>query len=97
MYKKLRIICAIVSALFLAVIVPAMILFGTNGLIICGFCAGLFFFLTLLFRKAQQKKDEKNGIIPENTNLTDSEKTPDDTSVQPFNKNDENLENNTKN
>ena len=65
MYKKLRIVCAIISALFLAFIVPAMLLFELTGLVICGFGAGLFFFLTLLFRKAQLNWEEKHGIIDE--------------------------------
>ena len=70
MYKKLRIICAIISALFLAVIIPAMFLFSTNGLIICGFGAGLFFLLTLIFRKAQQSWEEKHGITEEDEEIS---------------------------
>ena len=69
MYKKLRIVCTIIAALFLAVILPAATLGGLNGLIICGFGAGLFFFLTLIFRKAQQKQDEKNGVAPQKDNF----------------------------
>ena len=62
MYKKLRIICAIIAALFLVVILPAATFWGLNGLTICGFGAGLFFFLTLIFKKAQYKWEEKHGI-----------------------------------
>ena len=83
MYKKLRIICAIISALFLVVILPAMTLFDFEGLVICGFGAGLFFFLTLIFRKAQQNWEKKNGII------SDDE---DENTENPTENSDENLE-----
>ena len=62
MYKKLRIICTIISTLFLVVILPAATFAGLNGLTICGFGAGLFFFLTLIFKKAQYNWEEKHGI-----------------------------------
>ena len=70
MYKKLRIVWAIIAALFLVVILPAATFWGLNGLTICGFGAGLFFFLTLIFKKAQYNWEEKHGIphdIPEDT------------------------------
>ena len=84
MYKTLRIICAIISALFLAVIVPAAFMFDTNGLLLCAFGAGLFFFLTLIFKKAQQNWEEKNGIVDKtDTEPLDTPKDEEDTKKNP--------------
>ena len=76
MYKKIRIICAVISALFLVVILPAATFWGLNGLAICGFGAGLFFSLMLIFKKAQFHWEEKHGIphdVPSETPIAEED------------------------
>ena len=79
MYKKLRIICTIISAVFLAAILPITAHYQTLGLLLCGLGAGIFFCLMLACKKAQLNWEEKNGIPSDILNTSDNNPTEEDT------------------
>lgn len=66
MYKILRIICCVVSALCLAACVFVFIYLGIVWGITVVVGAGTFFALTVLFKKLQEDGENKNKPTDEN-------------------------------
>ena len=58
MFKNLRIIFTVVCAIFLALILPAGILFDFLGIGVCFFGALLSFGLMLVFKQEQERKED---------------------------------------
>ncbi len=75
MYKKLRIACTIISALFLAAIMPAGSIWDWKGFLFCGLGAGLFFLFMLIFKQCQQDKEEKRATESFDENITEKNET----------------------
>ena len=59
MYKNLRIIFTILSAVFLAVAIPLGVFFGYPGWIAALIGAGIFFVLMLLCKQSQEAAEQK--------------------------------------
>ena len=78
MYLKLRIIFTILSAICLAVILPAAVWLGPVWLGVFGGGAGLFFLAMLLCKQAQEEadplhKEEEADFISQKKDNTDGE------------------------
>lgn len=82
MYKILRIICCVISALLVAGCVFFFVFFGTVWGIGSIICAGGFFALTILFKTLQEEKQAKDTL----NKPTDPEKTAPSSGEQPENK-----------
>lgn len=61
MYLKLRILFTILSAVCLAVVIPATALFGWLWLGVFGGGAALFYLLMLYFKRLQEAQESKNA------------------------------------
>lgn len=59
MNKILRIICAVLSAICLAGILPIGIFFDLTGVLSCILGAGIFYVLTLYFKQKQESEERK--------------------------------------
>ena len=66
MYKNLRIICTIISALCIAAAFPVFIFFKELPGIICVVLALLFFVLMMLFKSLQETNEPATTNEPEN-------------------------------
>lgn len=62
MYKILRIICCVISALLLAACVFIFVYLGTVWGIACLIGAAAFFALTILFKNLQEDEQIKKGL-----------------------------------
>ena len=72
MYLKFRILFTILSAICLAVAIPATALFGWQYLGIFGGGAILFFFAMLLCKQSHEKQEKKNN--PDEPDFLNTEK-----------------------
>ena len=93
MYRNLRIICTILSAICLAVIMPVTTWLGWTWAGVCLLTALLFFGLMLLFKQAQEKQENPDGV----SNLSDETQTNGETNDTDTitEKTDEKIENTT--
>ena len=73
MYKKLRIIFTVCSALCVAAAFPVAFAFGFAGFIPTALAAVLFFGLMLLCKQAQEFKEAQFHALDENEKQTDGE------------------------
>ncbi|MBE5747727.1 MAG: hypothetical protein E7352_06120 [Clostridiales bacterium] len=76
MYKTLRIIFTILSAIGLAAAIPLGMFFGLIGVFSALIGAGIFFFLMLLCKQNQESAEKKQGLAPDTEN-DGEESTPD--------------------
>ncbi len=76
MFLKLRILFTVLSALCLAVIVPAFVWGGFPWLAIVGSCALLFFALMLLCKQSQEKREEEKKPEADFLNPSTNESKP---------------------
>lgn len=60
MYKILRIICCVISALLVTACVFVFVYFGIVWGVSTIIAAGIFFVLTILFKNLQQDKEREN-------------------------------------
>lgn len=70
MYKILRIVCCVVSAMLLAACVFIFIFCGMAWGIICLLAAACFFGLTLFFKDRQEKREGKDAPAPHGDFIT---------------------------
>lgn len=81
MYKRLRILCTVLSAIFLAAILPASSIFDWLGFIVCAAGAALFFLLMLFFKQSQENQESpstpksSNDFFHPDTNTNDNTPT----------------------
>ena len=73
MYKNLRIVFTILSAICLAVSIPLGIFFGYAGWIGALIGAGIFFFIMLLFKQSQETNEEKAKKLKKTTEQGEGE------------------------
>ena len=64
MFKNLRIIFTILSALCLAAILPASTFWSWVGVVICAVGAGFFYVLMIMCKDAQEKQEKKDEPAP---------------------------------
>ena len=64
MYKNLRIIFTILSAICLAAILPASAFWSWVGVVFCVVGAGVFWMLMLICKDAQEKQEKKDEPTP---------------------------------
>ena len=86
MYKKLRIIFTIVSAVFLGLAIPAGIFLEIPGIVGCIIFAGIFFLLMLIFKQKQEKQQDQahapSYMTPNVPNVPDVPNTPDTRTIK---------------
>ncbi len=78
MFLKLRIVFTILSAVCLAVIIPATVHFKLLGFGICGLGALFFFALMLVCKQEQERREEKEKKDTLPLAPTESEKNADE-------------------
>lgn len=74
MLEKLQITFTIVSALFLAALLPVWAIFSWPGATVCGFGAGVFFTLVLIVKRANRKNQPSDAEPTEESPAEETKK-----------------------